>query len=108
MLSAFELIAVLLVLTASFGWINHRFLGLPDTVGLLAMGLAASLVLLLVEISFPETSLYQEIADFVRQVDFRKAVLDGVLAFLLFAGALHVNIGALRDRAARLPRGRGP
>jgi monovalent cation:H+ antiporter, CPA1 family len=99
MLSAFELIAVLLVLTASFGWINHRFLGLPDTVGLLAMGLAASLVLLLVEISFPETPLYQEIADFVRQVDFRKAVLDGVLAFLLFAGALHVNIGALRDRA---------
>lgn len=99
MLSAFELIAVLLVLTASFGWINHRFLGLPDTVGLLAMGLAASLVLLLVEISFPETPLYQEITDFVRQVDFRKAVLDGVLAFLLFAGALHVNIGALRDRA---------
>ena len=99
MLSDFELIAVLLVLTASFGWINHRFLGLPDTVGLLAMGLAASLVLLLVEISFPETPLYQEIADFVRQVDFRTAVLDGVLAFLLFAGALHVNIGALRDRA---------
>jgi CPA1 family monovalent cation:H+ antiporter len=99
MLSAFELIAVLLVLTASFGWINHRFLGLPDTVGLLAMGLAASLVLLLVEISFPEIPLYQEIADFVRQVDFRTAVLDGVLAFLLFAGALHVNIGALRDRA---------
>jgi CPA1 family monovalent cation:H+ antiporter len=86
-------------LTASFGWINHRFLGLPDTVGLLAMGLAASLVLLLVEISFPEAPLYQEIADFVRQVDFRTAVLDGVLAFLLFAGALHVNIGALRDRA---------
>lgn len=99
MLSAFELIAVLLVLTASFGWINHRFFSLPDTVGLLAMGLAASLVLLVVEISFPDTPLYQEIADFVRQVDFRKAVLDGVLAFLLFAGALHVNIGALRDRA---------
>jgi hypothetical protein len=55
MLSAFELIAVLLVLTATFGWINHRFLGLPDTVGLLAMGLAASLVLLLIEISFPNT-----------------------------------------------------
>jgi CPA1 family monovalent cation:H+ antiporter len=99
MLSAFELIAVLLVLTATFGWINHRFVRLPDTVGLLAMGLAASLVLLLIEISFPDTPLYQEVAEFVRQVDFRKAVLDGVLAFLLFAGALHVNIGVLRDRA---------
>jgi len=99
MLSAFELIAVLLVLTATFGWINHRFLGLPDTVGLLAMGLAASLVLLLIEISFPNTPLYQEVAKFVQQVDFRKAVLEGVLAFLLFAGALHVNIGVLHDRA---------
>jgi CPA1 family monovalent cation:H+ antiporter len=99
MLSAFELLAVLLCLTATFGWINHRFFRLPDTVGLLAMGLAASLVLLLIEISFPSTHLYQDVAQIVRQVDFRKAVLDGVLAFLLFAGALHVNIGALRDRA---------
>ncbi len=45
MLSAFDLIAILLVLTALFGWINHRFIRLPHTVGLLVMGLGASLFL---------------------------------------------------------------
>ncbi|UEM20721.1 sodium:proton antiporter [Skermanella mucosa] len=99
MLSPFELIAVLLVLTAAFGWLNSRFLGLPDTVGLLVMGLAASIVLLLVELSFPETALYQDLAGIIRQVDFKRTVLEGMLAFLLFAGALHVNLSALRSRA---------
>lgn len=42
MLSAFDLIAVLLVLTAAFGWINHRIVRLPHTIGLLVMGLGAS------------------------------------------------------------------
>ena len=45
MLSFFDLIAILLVLTAAFGWINHLFIRLPHTIGLLVMGLAASLVL---------------------------------------------------------------
>ena len=45
MLTLFDLIAVLLVLTAAFGWFNHRFLRLPQTIGLLVMGLAASLLL---------------------------------------------------------------
>ena len=72
---------------------------MPDTVGLLAMGLVASFVLLVIEMSFPQMALFHDIANIVRQVDFQKAVLEGMLAFLLFAGALHVNLRALRDRA---------
>jgi CPA1 family monovalent cation:H+ antiporter len=99
MLSPFELISVLLVLTSAFGWTNHRFLRLPDTVGLLVMGLAASIVLLACEVLLPATPLYEDVAGVIRQVDFQKTVLDGMLAFLLFAGALHVDISALRERA---------
>lgn len=58
MLSAFDLIAILLVLTAAFGWINHRFIRLPHTIGLLVMGLGASLLLIVVELAFPDALLY--------------------------------------------------
>jgi len=98
-MSLFELIAILLVLTAAFGWANDRLLGLPDTVGVLAVGLLASILLLLVELAFPGERLYEGITTVLRQIDFRRAVLEGMLAFLLFAGGLHVDLLSLRERA---------
>lgn len=70
MLSAFDLVAILLVLTAAFGWINHRFIRLPHTIGLLVMGLAASLLLIGVELAFPDVLLYEDLAGVIRQIDF--------------------------------------
>lgn len=97
-LSLFEIIAVLLVLTAAFGWINHTLLKLPQTIGLLVMALAASLVLISVELAFPDLGLYDDAASVMRQVDFEETVLNGLLAFLLFAGALHVDFVAMKSR----------
>lgn len=97
-MSLFDLVAILLVLTALFGWINHRLIRLPQSIGLLVMGLGASLILIGVELAIPN-QLYEGLARVIRQVDFQTTVLDGLLAFLLFAGALHVNIGMLRKRA---------
>lgn len=99
MLSPLELISVLLTLTAIFSWVNERFFKLPETIGVLIMGLLASILLLVVELVFHEVALYEDLARVVRQVDFQRTVLDGMLAFLLFAGALHVDFSALRDRA---------
>lgn len=99
MLSAFDLIAILLVLTAALGWINHRFIRLPHTIGLLVMGLGASLMLIGVELGFPNVLLYEDLAGIMRQIDFQATVLNGMLAFLLFAGALHVDLSILRRRA---------
>jgi CPA1 family monovalent cation:H+ antiporter len=98
-LSVFDLIAVLLVLTATFGWFNHVVIRLPHTIGLLIMGLAASLFLISVEIARPEVHLYEDLTVLLRQVDFRATVLNGLLAFLLFAGALHVDLSLLKRRA---------
>jgi CPA1 family monovalent cation:H+ antiporter len=98
-LTAFDLIAILLVLTAVFGWFNHVVIRLPHTIGLLVMGLAASLVLISVEFVRPEVHLYEDLTVLLRQIDFRATVLNGLLAFLLFAGALHVDFSLLRRRA---------
>lgn len=97
-LSMFDLVAILLVLTALFGWINHAYIKLPQTIGLLVMGLAASLVLIGLELIFPQMALYDEVVVLVRQIDFQQTMLDGMLAFLLFAGALHVDFAALKSR----------
>lgn len=99
MTSVFDLIAILLALTAAFGWLNERVVRLPHTIGLLVMGLAASLVLIGIELAVPQVTLYEDLASLLRQVDFRATVLDGMLAFLLFAGALHVDLSVLRERA---------
>ena len=98
-LSVFDLVAILLILTAAFAWINHRLIRLPHTIGLLVMGLVASLVLIGVELVFPNVLRYEDLAGIIRQIDFQATVLNGMLAFLLFAGALHVNLSVLRDRA---------
>ncbi len=98
-LSVFDLVAILLILTAAFAWINHRLIRLPHTIGLLVMGLGASLVLIGVELVFPNVLRYEDLTGIIRQIDFQATVLNGMLAFLLFAGALHVNLSVLRDRA---------
>lgn len=97
--SVFDLIAVLLVLTAAFGWLNHVLFRLPHTIGLLLMGLAASFVLIGLELLVPQITLYESLEELLRRIDFQSAVLDGMLAFLLFAGALHVDLSLLRRRA---------
>jgi CPA1 family monovalent cation:H+ antiporter len=96
----FDLISLLLALTAGFAWFNHRYFKLPPSIGILVMGLAASALLVLLELSIPNVSIYADVAALVRQVDFQTTVMNGLLAFLLFAGSLHVDFSALRSRVA--------
>jgi CPA1 family monovalent cation:H+ antiporter len=101
-MSQFELVAILLVLTATFSWVNFRLAVLPHTIGLLVMGLGASLVVIGAEAVMPGLFNYEGLATLLRQVDFQQTVLEGMLAFLLFAGALHVNVVSLRSRAVTI------
>ncbi|TXN33540.1 sodium:proton antiporter [Methylobacterium sp. WL19] len=99
MISIFDLAAALLTLSALFGWINRRFVHMPHGIGLLVMGLVASLLLVLLDVAFPEQHLYEALTGALRQIDFTAVVMNGMLAFLLFAGAMTLDLGALRDRA---------
>lgn len=97
MLTLFEIAALLLVLSAFFSWLNHAFIRLPHTIGLLVMALIASLVLLTLQMAFPGLGLTETMQAAIGQIDFNKTVMNGMLAFLLFAGALHVDFGQLKS-----------
>lgn len=97
MLTIFEIAALLLVLSGLFSWINHAFLKLPHTIGLLVMALLASFALLALEIIFPAVGLTSTLRGAIGQIDFNATVMNGMLAFLLFAGALHVDFGFIKS-----------
>ena len=99
MIAVLDLTALLLTLCALFGWFNRRFLRLPNSIGLLTMGLFASLLLVLVEVLFPGTHVYEPLTNALKRIDFTALVMDGMLAFLLFAGALNVDLNKLKSRA---------
>ena len=100
MLSIFDLVAMLLTISAVFAFINAKLLRLPTTIGVMIMGLAASLVLIGIELLTAQTELSRALTDAVRQIDFSEALMHGMLAFMLFAGALHVDWAKLKKRAA--------
>jgi Na+:H+ antiporter len=102
LISIFDLIALLLVLSALFGWLNRRYVRLPHAIGLLVMGLIASLLLVAIGALLPHEHLSEQLEQALKQIDFTAVVLNGMLAFLLFAGALNLDFAALRDRAGRV------
>lgn len=86
--------AILLTLAAVFGYLNQRFIKLPTSIGIMLIGLVLSALLLL----FGDDSLRIRADAFVSQIDFNRTVMDVMLSFLLFAGALHVNLGDLHSQ----------
>jgi len=98
MLSIFEIVALLLALSGLFGWINLYLLQLPHTIGMLMMALVASVVLLAIEYFFPYLGITEAVQAVIGQIDFYATVMEGMLAFLLFAGAMHVDFAYLRDQ----------
>lgn len=95
-LNAFDAAAILIVLSAVLGWINQRFLKLPGTVALTMMGAIASILVVLADRFLPGSNLSGAVSAFLNGVDFHQTLMEGMLSFLLFAGALHVDIDYLR------------
>ena len=92
----FNILAILITLTAVFSYINHRYIGLPVTIGVMLIALSISLALnLLGSLGF---GLKQHAEVLLGSIDFDKTLLHGMLSFLLFAGALHINIDDLMER----------
>jgi CPA1 family monovalent cation:H+ antiporter len=98
MQSPFDLLALLLVLAAGLAYVNHRIAGLPLSVGLLLGASGLALILLGFDAVLPALELKRAIRDLLARVDFPAALLNGFLAFLLFAGALEVELTTLFER----------
>lgn len=100
-LSAFDAAAILIVLAAALGYFNVRYFKLPASVGMTAMGAVASLLVLGIDAALPQAGLSVRVTHFLEDLDFHATLMDGMLSFLLFAGALHVDWSEMR-------RGRWP
>jgi CPA1 family monovalent cation:H+ antiporter len=95
-LNPMDVAAILIVLATVSAYINHRLFRMPFTVGLTVMGAAVSLLVLGLDRGFPQLGLGQSVIGFVRGINFSTALMNGMLSFLLFAGALHVDWAAMR------------
>lgn len=100
-MSVFEVFGALLTAVAALGFINHKLVRLPDSVGITATGMVASLLLTVAGSQVPALSQWAQ--TLVGQIDFSEVIFHGLLGTLLFAGSLHVNISDLaRQKAAIL------
>ncbi len=95
-LSPFDLAAMLVVASAFLGWFNHHFIRLPHVVGLTVMGALAAVGLLIANAFIPGVTLDDAVARLLEEMNFTTTLLEGMLSFLLFAGALHVDLERLR------------
>ena len=92
-----NLSAVILTLAAAFSYLNFRFIGLPTTIGVMLIALVLSGALILLG-RLGIADLQDHAGHMLAGLDFDKALMEGMLSFLLFAGALHVDIQNLAER----------
>ncbi|MDQ0394452.1 cation:proton antiporter [Labrys monachus] len=97
-MSALSLIAILLCLASVFGFVNYRFLRLPSSIGLMIVALFASLCVVCLDILLPALDLRSWSQQVLGIKDLPNTFLNGALSFLLFAGALQVDMAALWNR----------
>ncbi len=85
----FHVIALILTLVACFGYLNYRFVKLPEPVGITAVGLLGSVIVAIVGALHPGMTAWAK--ELVGRIDFSEAIFHGMLGPLLFAGALHLT-----------------
>jgi CPA1 family monovalent cation:H+ antiporter len=90
----FTISSIVIVLSALFGYINVRFLKLPNTIGLMLIAIVFTMVLFAT--SLVDNTMYKVAEDLIGQIHFDEILLDVLLGFLLFAGAMHTNFDQLK------------
>lgn len=97
MTTPLDIPAILLILATIFGAINYKFVKLPHTIGLMIVALVASLSLIALDLTFPFLGMSILVNEFLGNIDFNVTLMQGMLSFLLFAGALHVDLDQLLE-----------
>ena len=90
-----ELPAIILVFVSIFGFLNHKFLKLPLTVGLVLIALISGIGVLIIDSVLPFLNISSTLRVWLGEIDFNRTLMNGMLSFLLFAGALHVDLSSL-------------
>lgn len=91
------LITFTIVLAAVFAYLNHRFIKWPPTIGIMVLSLGTSVVLVLSGQVYP--ALVDKAKQLAASINFRELLMNFMLSFLLFAGAIHIDAGKLKKQA---------
>ena len=91
----FHLFSLLMVLCAAFAYLNFRFLKLPSTIGLMLISLVFSVIILLSGNMYP--SLIIIVEEKLKAINFSDLLLESMLSFMLFAGAIHIKYEDLKS-----------
>ena len=94
----FTIITILTILSAVFAYINTKFLKLPFTIGLMIIAMCFTLVI--IGLGLVEHWILDEATLLIKSIDFKTVLLEVMLSFLLFAGALHTNVDQLKQQKA--------
>jgi len=91
----FHLFSILIVISAIFAYINFRFLKLPQAIGLMLVSLVFSFFILVIGFFYPKFS--EMVSEWLNLFDFSELLLEGMLSFMLFAGAIHLKYEDLKQ-----------
>lgn len=92
-----DIAAALISIAALFAYINYRFIGLPTTIGVMIIAMLVSLLAYLLS-AFGLSDFKDAAAQMLAGIDFNQTLLNGMLSFLLFAGAMHVSLTELNKQ----------
>lgn len=95
-MDTFTTITVLVTISALISYINNQFIKLPGTIGIMVVAISLSVLIMITGKSFPEAHHF--IAELTSSIDFTTTLLDIMLAFLLFASALHFDFQKLKEQ----------
>jgi monovalent cation:H+ antiporter, CPA1 family len=99
-MALYNVFAVITVLAALFGYINHRFIKLPGTIGIMLISLLSSLLIILLGEVKP--ILFEQITRLIKSIDFYTILMKIMLSFLLFAGAFHIDARSMKAQRASI------
>ena len=98
-MNLYTIITIIVSMAAGFAYINHRFIKLPSTIGVMLLSLLSSIVLVIFGKWTPD--IFYSLTEMVKSLDFYDLLINMMLSFLLFAGAIHINSDELKQE--RLP-----
>lgn len=93
----YTILTVIVSIAAIFAYINHKFIKLPATIGIMALSLISSLILVIIGHYMPH--LADPLVEMLEDIDFYNLLINMMLSFLLFAGAIHINLSTLKEQA---------
>ncbi|WP_219118229.1 sodium:proton antiporter [Janthinobacterium sp. UMAB-56] len=91
-----DIVAICLVTTALLSYVNHRWIRLPITIGVMVIAMSLSLAIVLLDSLGLSSAIHDQELTFLRSLDFSELLMQAMLSFLLFAGALHIKLASLR------------